>query len=357
MKLLLAAATTATLFVASLFGLGQSNQPTVISIRAFEEPLVAIGGDGTENEDQALVTALQTYQKRKSYEDVFPITSYLEANSQSPWKFSLLANLGIVYRKTGHFSKAIDAWEQAWTLGKNEKSVGGQALANRVVTDLMSLDSSLGRTERLASLIAETKNRIFYGSSSAELMYASQNLGDMKAKPGESFKCGPYALGSIREFTHAHGPKDGLILAAQSSSKGFSLTQVRDLSDSLKMGYQMAKRTAGASFILPSVVHWKSGHYAAILKKDGDFYLTKDPTFGGEMSVTSQALEEESSGYYLIPKGPLPSGWQTVSDTEGDRYGEKACPRGRLNPRRRQTTANASQVCAREWPDTMYFSC
>jgi tetratricopeptide (TPR) repeat protein len=163
MKLLFAAGTALSLFITGLVGLTSASAPTVTSIHAFEEPLVAIGGDKSVNQDAALIAALQAYQHRKSYEDVSAITTYLDANPQSPWKFSLLANLGIVYRKTGYFSRAADAWEQAWALGKGEKSVQVQALSNRAAAELATLLSSLGRTERLDSLLAETKGRTVYG--------------------------------------------------------------------------------------------------------------------------------------------------------------------------------------------------
>ncbi len=320
MKLFFSAIVGANLFLSSLVGLHNAGkpQPTVTSIQAFEEPLIAIGGNNSANQDSALIAALQAYQQRKSYEDVSAITAYLNANPQSPWKFSLLANLGIVYRKTGHFSRALDAWEQAWALGKGEKNLQVQALAGRVAAELASLLSSLGRTDELSSLQSEVKGRTLYGSAAAMLISSSDNLWFMKNKPGKSFKCGPYALDSIRTFADKKNFRDPLIVKAQSSTKGFSLTQVRDLSNALKMNYQMAKRQPGADFIVPSVVNWKSGHYAALLKKAGDQYLMKDPTFGQELLVTAQALEDESSGYFLVPSGVLPSGWQTVSDAEGD---------------------------------------
>ena len=319
MKLLFAALSGVTLFFSGLAGLDTVKpEPTVSSIHAFEEPLMAIGGNPAAETDSALISSLQAYQNRKSYEDVSAITDYLNAHPQSPWKFSLLANLGIVYRKTGHFSKAIDVWEQAWALGKGEKDIKVQALANRVAADLAILLSSLGRQERLESLLTELEGRTIYGSTLVQLSMAKENLWLMKHKPGTSFKCGPFALESIRAFEGDKDTHNRLIHRAQSSSKGFSLTQVHDLSNQLKMNYQMAKKSPGADFIVPSVAHWKSGHYAAILKKQGDFYLTKDPTFNQTNLVSRQALEDETSGYYLVPPGALPSGWQTVSDAEGN---------------------------------------
>jgi RHS repeat-associated protein len=319
MKLLFATATTLSLFIGGLLGLHDAGQPTVTSIRAFEEPLIAIGGNSSTSSDSTLITALQTFQHRKSYEDVSALTSYLEANPQSPWKFSLLANLGIIYRKTGHFSRAIDVWEKAWALGKGEPhDIQVQTLANRVLAELSSLLSSLGRKERLESLLTDIKGRAISGSAGVMISAMRENLWLMKNKPGESFKCGPYALDSIRSFVNQKLTHDDLVLKAQSSSKGFSLTQVRDLSTGLKMNYQMAQRTPGADFIVPAVTHWKSGHYAALLKKDGDHYLTKDPTFGQEVWISAEALNDESSGYFLVPAGKLPSGWQPISDSLGN---------------------------------------
>ena len=79
----------------------------------------------------------------------------------------------------------------------------------------------------------------------------------------------------------------------------------------------MAYRTKGAAFVVPSVVHWKVGHYAALIRKDGDNFLLEDPTFRNEIAATTAALEAETSGYFLVPPGDLPSGWRKVDATEG----------------------------------------
>jgi len=73
----------------------------------------------------------------------------------------------------------------------------------------------------------------------------------------------------------------------------------------------------GGDFVIPSVVHWKVGHYAAMVRQEGDRYLLKDPTFGNTVWATRQALEAEASGYFLIPPGELPRDWRTVDAKEG----------------------------------------
>ena len=90
-----------------------------------------------------------------------------------------------------------------------------------------------------------------------------------------------------------------------STQQGFSLLQVAGLSQKLGLNFQMAFREKDAAFVVPSVVHLKVDHFAAIIRQEGDRYLLQDPTFGNDVWVTREALEAETSGYFLIPHGEL----------------------------------------------------
>jgi hypothetical protein len=35
--------------------------------------------------------------------------------------------------------------------------------------------------------------------------------------------------------------------------------------------------------------------------------------------MSPRTLDEEASGYFLVPEGPLPQGWAPVDDAEGER--------------------------------------
>jgi RHS repeat-associated protein len=65
-------------------------------------------------------------------------------------------------------------------------------------------------------------------------------------------------------------------------------------------------------------VHWKAGHYAAIVRREGDRYLVEDPTFDTTVLATRKALEAEASGYFLVPTGDLPANWRRVNAKEGE---------------------------------------
>src|SRR5438067_7462415 len=86
------------------------------------------------------------------------------------------------------------------------------------------------------------------------------------------------------------------------------------------------RRSDTPTFPVPSVVHWKVGHYAAIVRLVGDRYLVEDPTFGNSVWATRQALEDETSGYALIPPGDLPRGWRRVEAQEGASVWGKGAP-------------------------------
>jgi ABC-type bacteriocin/lantibiotic exporter with double-glycine peptidase domain len=91
-----------------------------------------------------------------------------------------------------------------------------------------------------------------------------------------------------------------------STARGLSLSAVQAVSQKVGLNYQMAFRSRGAPIVFPAVVHWGLGHYAAIVDKIDDRYLVEDSTFGDNVQMTSATLDEEASGYFLIPAGPLP---------------------------------------------------
>jgi RHS repeat-associated protein len=124
------------------------------------------------------------------------------------------------------------------------------------------------------------------------------------------------ALDRILAYGNTAYRPDSKIMAAESSRNGTSLAQVQALSDAVGLHFQMAYRPAGAIPVVPAVVHWKAGHFAALVAGSGERYLVQDPTFGGELWVSRKALDEEASGYVLVPQGPLPARWRPVSAEE-----------------------------------------
>lgn len=290
----------------------------IFRARVFEEPLVPLGGEPSPVENAALAAALEQYSRRSAPDDFSSLTAFVDAYPNSAWNAALLTDLGIEYYRTGHYSKALDAWRRAWELGKTVTDPRGKALADRAVGELAYMYGRLGRMIELETLLESVKDRAFSGPATEKIVGAREGLHNMRTRPEVSFRCGPLALHRVKLAVEPQNPRSDLVHAAQSTQQGCSLLQVAELSRKLGLEFQMAYRQPGAQFIVPCVVHLKLDHYAAMVRKEGDRYLLQDPTFGNDTWATREALEGESSGYFLIPSGRLPPGWRVVDAREGE---------------------------------------
>ncbi len=287
--------------------------------RAFLEPLVPIGGKTTPEENSALQKAIELGAHAKDPDDDSAFVSFLKRFPHSPWRAALLTNLGLKYRYSGWFLKALSGWEEAWRLSKNDNSIMGKPMADRAIGELLELNARLGRKERVQSLLKEVEGRSLEGPATEKVTAAREGLWIMHNEPGNAFKCGPFALSRIMAADDPMRRSDPKIIDAQSTDHGISLDRVYQLSQELGMNYQMAKRRPGSKVIVPCVVNWKADHYAALTREDHGRFVSSDPTFGKDILVSKAALDAESSGYFLVPKGKLPVGWERVSASEASR--------------------------------------
>jgi len=296
-----------------------SAQPTpsdISNARIFDEPLIPIGDEPSADENRALADALTDYACRTNLDDFSSLNDFLGSYPNSAWSGSLLLHLGTEYYNYGYYSKALDSWEQAWQRLKNTTDPRGKPQADRALGELARMYSKLGRMKELSGLLASAANRSLTGPGVQLIHSAQQGLWLMQNQPGICFKCGPFALDSILSDQDPAKAANPLIFQSQSTTNGFSLLQVAELSTQLGMNYQMAYRSPGSPWVVPAVIHWKIGHYAALLRREGNRFLVRDHTFQSSFWMTAAALEEESSGYFLIPSGSIPTGWRGVYETE-----------------------------------------
>ncbi len=303
-----------------------SKEPTdeeIFSAHFFEEPLVPIKGKAAPEENSALVYTLAAFSQRKNTDDFEAINQFLKKFPESRWKGALLTNIGIVYRRTGYYIKAINSWEDAWKVLKDETDPKTKVLADKVVSELLLINAWVGRKEIIESLLSDIKDRVIEGPAEERVVAVRKALWVMKDKPGISFKCGPYALNKIFIAKDSTKPFNEKLMQIQSTAKGFSLAELEKMAHEIKMDYQMAYRSPGAPVILNSVVHWKLEHYSALLKEENGHYKCEDATmgtvYGQQFWLTPAALDSSASGYFLVPAGPLPRGWRKVGDEEGSR--------------------------------------
>jgi RHS repeat-associated protein len=283
----------------------------------FAEPLIAVKQTGPA-EDAALANALATFARRKSSTDYSALAAFAGTYPSSGWTPALFTNLGILYLHDGSFSRALDAWQRAWRGGKDATEPHARALVDRAVGELARLEASLGQDDELAKLFDEIGNRPVTGSATEAIQNAAEQLARAKKNEPEMFLCGPRALASLLLARGANFQQIAFLEFYKPGANGTNLAEVGGLADKAQFAHRLIFRKPGQPVPVPSIIHWKVGHFAAIVGEANGRYEIDDPVFPGQkLWITPAALDAEASGYYLassdIKQGP---GWRDVQEAE-----------------------------------------
>jgi hypothetical protein len=281
-------------------------------LRLFEEPLLPTTGDLDANENPDLATALKaTMEDFSGDEKLEALGNFVAKHPQSRWVLAVSLNRGLVLAKRGFLGEAMRAFGTAWEAGKTQTAGSSQerevkALADRALGELALLEARVGDKEKAGNDIKELKDRNPTGAAGRAFEDArgSQWLADHSTGGEPSLSgagCGPSALQDLLGFGNPDQKASLALAGVTPGPKGYSLSQLLDLSDKLMMGLQMAKREPGAEVVIPCVVHWKVGHYSALVEKKttkgakGEvvYYRSHDPLFGVNGWISQKALDEE----------------------------------------------------------------
>ena len=287
----------------------------VFRLRTFAEPLVGDVRAPNEEERATFSKAINAYLLDGQPEN---LEAFLRQRPESRWTAALKHNLGLLKYRQGFFTAAVSYWQSAWDGARDSKDPRLRALANQALAELAGMQARLGRIEVLRPLLGIVKEREVGGSARQMLSTSADALQEMESRPEKCFKCGPFALAAVRQALGISNALGAEILEIKSPYRGFSLTEVSQLATKLGMANQMTKWIDGATEIpAPSVVHWKLGHYAAIIAEQAGKYRLKDLTFGFDSLVSAEAIRAEASGYFLLANANLPQGFELVSASEG----------------------------------------
>ena len=268
---------------------------------------------------RGLAAAIAAYLSQSDRQDLFGLESYARQYPRSAWTPSLLVGLGRAWYDQGRYSRALEAYEQAFRLTKKrEEGAGVHALAGAHYAKMLA---RVGRQNELADFFEKEEAAKATAANTTELLaQAKGGLWTMKHRPGMSFRCGSMALYNAGIATNSSKFQAKALLEADSPDNGFSLQELVGLGAQANFPVRAVKRVRpNAAIIVPAVVHWKIGHYAAITERSGDRFMVEDPTFGENRRtlMSASALEEEASGYFLIPAtAALPDGWVEAAGTE-----------------------------------------
>jgi RHS repeat-associated protein len=316
-----------------LVGLSQNSQAQRTSAERisgglfFGQRIVQVGPVQSSEQESQLVFELLANVAASNYRTGFAeLEQYLAARTNSPWAPSLDAVLGKHYYDHGRYTLALEHWELAWLATKEYRNGSGKAVADYVLAHWTRLLASLGRYETLVVLVEENRTRILdRGPLSQMWARTREAVAEMRQKPGISYKCGTLALNSVARELGLQYDKRAL-LSVPSPASGFSMKVLADLSAQLRLGLIPVVRAAGEELAVPSVVHWRQDHYAAIVSRHGDLYRVLDPTFGRPRYLTSETINVEASGNFLVPADRVPANYRLLEPAEMEVI------RGRGNP-------------------------
>lgn len=294
-----------------------SDLASAIQAAHFAEPLVRAAST-IADEDRALLQSLEAHARRAVTEDMGHLTGFLSRYPHSGWAPALWTNLGLSYRHYGYFSRALDAWRNAWSEGRNASDPEAKALVDRAVGELAKLYASFGRNEELAALFNDIGGRPITGSATEALQSAREELALSEKDPGHLFICGPLALQSLMIAEEAKPDQVAFLQWYRAGRDGTSLAEVGKLADKAKFAHRLVFRAPSQPVPVPAVVHWKAGHFATIVGEANGRFHIHDPVFGHQdFWMSRAALDAESSGYFLTPtSADKLAEWRDASATE-----------------------------------------
>lgn len=314
------------------------------AVLAFAEQLVP-----TERADPAdtasLVSSLAEFKARAKNDDFNALEAWARSNPTSPWRVAVLTNLGMLQYQAGYFSRAIESFEAAWADGRGLGRTDAKFLVDRAVGELARMHARLGHTERLDSLLSELAGRPLQGTATELVATAREALWMMRNEQDIAFLCGPTALGTVAAITQERRASSKVLEVLKSGPKGTTLADLERIADAAELGYRAAIRSKFAPLPLPVVVHWKVNHFAAIVEQVNGLYRVADSTFGRDLWISEDALDHESSGYFLIPESGISAEWRLASADEATQiFGMGGTTKSDPDPVRPEDTKNCCKT-------------
>ncbi len=266
---------------------------------------------------------------------------YVRMHRGSRWEVAVRREIAQLLLRDGFFTSATTALERAWDAAKGAQEPSSREAADRIAAQLAELYAQTGAKAQLAALAEATKDRPMSEVILDRLHHAPMNFG-AEAVRGRTGKgtCGVSALADVWAALAPNKPELPLLkdhekrvrLGLVPGPQGYSLRQLGALADAAGFPMRAIRRApakagakAGSEWPVPSILHWKRGHYSALIRRAGSQYLLRDLSLGGDRYITAAALREEASGFLLVEDKPLAQGWENVPVAETEKvFGTQA---------------------------------
>jgi hypothetical protein len=245
------------------------------------------------------------------------LETYIHNDPQSPYAPDIKLRLGQYYKETGRYTRAYTHFLETWDMLKNVPDPQALPMADRALTQATYFLASMGRTDQAASLLEANQNRQFQKMNDYYWWERAANkVGIQKSHPERTFRCGIFAINAVAGALNLNYDADAL-LDTQGQLNGFSLTELIPIAGKFGLKLTAVIDKNHPEIPVPSIVHLALEHYAAITGFKDGFYKVEDPTNGGTKWLTQQEINDEATGYFLIPTHLVDPSWKRVDKSEG----------------------------------------
>lgn len=251
---------------------------TLIGSVHFPEALVSTSPTSTA-ENIALARAIVAYENRSEPDDVGPRTQFVAEHPNSGWPTSIMMNVGYSNLHFGYYSRALDAWRRAWVSGRDATEPRAKALTDGAVGQLIRLYAALGKIDDVSALFKDIGARPITGSATEAVQTARDIVRLAEKDPRHLFNCGPTALKALMTSLGATPEQVDFLQWYRTRPGGTSLEEVGQLAEKAKFPFKLIFRKPGEAIPKAAVVHWKVGHFAAIVGESAGRLPWSIPSF------------------------------------------------------------------------------
>lgn len=284
-----------------------------------------LDGPASPADCNAALRALDAYAALRLPEKVEGLEQFLQENPQSPFRRWIKAHAACTAWDRSRFGKALPLLEELWKSLPQADGLSPQgAVRSLVGTKLAAAYHLYGRTEEMGAVLEALDRAGLPGGISERVFHLKAEHWAQKNRPELANRCG---FSSLAVFADAVDPAAGSRFHAREAAPGGSkadarnLGQLSDLASSENFGVRPALRPTGAEWVVPSLIHWKAGHFSVLAAKQKDGrYLILDPAANTRRVVSTQTMEEETSGACLVSGNDLPAGWSPMDRTAAEAF-------------------------------------
>jgi RHS repeat-associated protein len=288
------------------------------------QPLVWTGTKPPpEEENQILASDLAEIKAHGLGAGMAALETFVNTHTNSAWAPSVRANLGRYYLNHGRYTDACTSWAAAWEATKGAPDGPGKQVADFAYAYWTKLLAGVGQVNALRPLLDEARDRNFDEATLRIIVNNTRSEYKLMVNNTDvSFRCGAYALNDVFRALKVPALDMAKVMHTPSPVTGFSLNKVVEMAGRAGVPMVAAEWDSKAVPAVPSVVHWKNNHYAAIMAERNGMFQVMDLVIGKPIWMSAADLQAEASGYFVVPKDKLPADWKLLTVNEADQiYG------------------------------------